>query len=363
MRIIVLQDYLRSGGTERQAVSLCREFQDAGAEATLITFRPGGRLASMADELAIDHRPLTQLNLGVDFLAPGLTKTLRRQRPDVVLCMGENANDRGGLLQARLPNSTVVGTLRLGKPRLSRPNLRSFRRLRAIVTNTRWWKSQLVELGVDAERVFVVPNGLGRRWDFTRRDSERARIRKALGVSAAEVVLLNVAGFRSGKRQEELIRLAARLPDGLHWRLWLVGDGPRLAACRQLVDSMGLQARVHFTGHVGDPFPYYAGADIAVSVSARDALPNFLVEAQSLQLPAVASDYRGVAEALEDGATGHLVPMDSDDAFLERLSALISQGARRERMGRAARARALALHEPRLQAAKYLDIFRALHSV
>jgi len=98
MRIIVLQDYLRSGGTERQAVSLCREFQDAGAEATLITFRPGGRLAAMADELAIDHRPLKRLNLGVAFLAPRLTAILRRQQPDVVLCMGESANARSGFL-------------------------------------------------------------------------------------------------------------------------------------------------------------------------------------------------------------------------------------------------------------------------
>lgn len=226
-----------------------------------------------------------------------------------------------------LPNSTVVGTLRLGKPRLPRPNLRSFRRLRAIVTNTRWWKSRLVELGVNANRVYVVPNGLGRRWNFAQRESERARIRRELGVASNEVVLLNVASFHSGKRQEHLIRLIARIPDDFGWHLWLVGDGTRLASCQQLVASLGLQERIHFAGHVGDPFPYYAGADIAVSASARDALPNFLVEAQSLQLPVIASDYRGVAEALEDGATGHLVPMNSDDKFLEQLSADLAECA------------------------------------
>ncbi|MFM9032031.1 MAG: hypothetical protein ACKOTF_15425 [Opitutaceae bacterium] len=45
MKILILQDFLRSGGTERQCVLLANAFAAAGQEVTLVTFRPGGALA------------------------------------------------------------------------------------------------------------------------------------------------------------------------------------------------------------------------------------------------------------------------------------------------------------------------------
>jgi predicted ABC-type transport system involved in lysophospholipase L1 biosynthesis ATPase subunit len=44
MKILIIQDHLRSGGTERQSVLLANAFAAAGHPATLLTFRPGGPL-------------------------------------------------------------------------------------------------------------------------------------------------------------------------------------------------------------------------------------------------------------------------------------------------------------------------------
>ena len=44
MKILIVQDYLRSGGTERQSVLLANAFAAAGHATTLLTFRPGGPL-------------------------------------------------------------------------------------------------------------------------------------------------------------------------------------------------------------------------------------------------------------------------------------------------------------------------------
>ena len=46
MKILLVQDYLRSGGTERQTILLANAFRAAGHAASLVTFRPGGALAS-----------------------------------------------------------------------------------------------------------------------------------------------------------------------------------------------------------------------------------------------------------------------------------------------------------------------------
>ena len=45
MKILILQDFLRSGGTERQCVLLANAFAGTGHGATLVTFRPDGALA------------------------------------------------------------------------------------------------------------------------------------------------------------------------------------------------------------------------------------------------------------------------------------------------------------------------------
>ena len=85
MKITVLQDRLRSGGTERHSILLSREFAGLGHDARLVTFRPGGQLAGT---VAVEHRSLQPFDTGIDWLAPGLLRTVLGAAPDIVLCMG-----------------------------------------------------------------------------------------------------------------------------------------------------------------------------------------------------------------------------------------------------------------------------------
>ena len=80
----------------------------------------------------------------------------------------------------------------------------------------------------------------------------------------------------------------------IDWRLWLVGDGKEYRRCQHWAAANGLGTRVRFFHFQHDPFPFYAAADVAVSVSREDSLPNFLIEAQATGLPVVAYDCRGV---------------------------------------------------------------------
>ena len=69
MKIIVLQDHLRSGGTERHSIFLSRGLGQMGHESELVTFRPGGVLAP---SVGSPHRSLQPFDTGIDWLAPGL---------------------------------------------------------------------------------------------------------------------------------------------------------------------------------------------------------------------------------------------------------------------------------------------------
>ena len=102
MRILVIQDYLRCGGTERQSVFLSQYFQAKGNDVCLLTFRPGGELESELSQ-DVSRRSLQSRDTGYNWFAPGLFSAIRAERPDVVLCMGRMANSYGGIIRHRFP--------------------------------------------------------------------------------------------------------------------------------------------------------------------------------------------------------------------------------------------------------------------
>ena len=79
MKILVIQDYLRSGGTERQSVLLAGAFSALGHTCTLLTFRPGGPLAATVNP-AVAQQTLQPCNTGLDWFAPDLSRTVARRR-------------------------------------------------------------------------------------------------------------------------------------------------------------------------------------------------------------------------------------------------------------------------------------------
>jgi glycosyltransferase involved in cell wall biosynthesis len=357
MKILVVQDHLRSGGTERQSIHLARAAIAAGHACTLVTFRPGGALR--AGLSGVDHRALQPFDFGADWFAPGLTGAVRRAEPDLVLCMGRMANCYAGFLQRRFPAVPVVATLRTGKklPWLFR---RSLRTVRHVVANSRGACERLVERhGVPRDRITVIPNALvlppeaGRGAD--------PAVRAGLGAGALTSVFLCVAMFRPEKNQRELIETLAGLPSPADWQLWLAGSGPAQAACERLSIRLGLAGRVKFLGYRPDPSPLYAAADVAVHASRSESLSNFLIEAQSRGLPAVAYEAQGIGECFVPGRTGWAIAPGDRQGFREAVARLMADSPE-SRAARAAEARAFAAgnFDPVRQSAAHLSLFARL---
>jgi glycosyltransferase involved in cell wall biosynthesis len=363
MKILIVQDFLRSGGTERQSVLLAGAFAAAGHASTLVTFRPGGALAGTVPD-SVDHRILQPLDLRLDWLAPRLVATARRLAPDIVLCMGRMANCYGASLQAALPAAAVVGSMRTGKslPALFR---RSLRTVRHVVANSRDARDTLVRrYRVPPDRIAVIYNSLvfpplpdgppaG--------DPVRRALRAEHGVGPRTRVMACVAMFRPEKNQRELVESVAGLDAKLDWQLWFAGDGSARAACEKLVAARGLAARIKFLGLLRDPTPVYRAADLAVHASSSEALSNFLIEGQAHGLLAVAYDAQGIAECFVPGRTGWVIPRGDQAAFRATLSRRLSEPAVAQ-TERAADARAFArtTFDPARQIRAYLDLFAAL---
>ncbi len=363
MKILIVQDALRSGGTERQSVFLANAFAAAGQDVTLLTFRPGGRLAPTVSA-AVHRWSLQPIDLGLDWFAPGLGSVVRHHRPDVVLCMGRMANSHAGSIQRRAPGAAVIATMRTGKP-LPWLFRRSLRQVRHVVSNSRDARDVLVSrYGVPAEMISVIHNSLvfppepASGNDALVVQNERTQFRARHGASERTTVLLCVAMFRPEKNQRELIEIAAGLPEDGDVQLWLAGDGPAKRECEQLAAELKAGARVRFVGFHKDPTLLYAAADIAVHASSSESLSNFLIEAQAHGLPAVAYEAQGIAECFVPGETGWVIPRGDRSQFQERLLALTAESAE-ARARRTAEARTFARQtfDPQRQVQAYLELF------
>lgn len=211
-------------------------------------------------------------------------------------------------------------------------------------------RRKVIRLGFPPERTIVHYNGVD-----TRAIRPASHPRQNLVVHAARLV--------EKKGTSYLLRafaLVAAKDDGA--RLLVIGDGPLRAPLAKEANDLGLKERVSFLGHVAHPsvleWMAKASAVAIPSVTARsgnsEGLPNVLLEAAALGVPAVATNHAGIPEALEDGRTGFLVPERSVAELSDRLLYLLRNQSARDEMGKAARALAerfdLALQTRRLEA-------------
>jgi glycosyltransferase involved in cell wall biosynthesis len=137
--------------------------------------------------------------------------------------------------------------------------------------------------------------------------------------------------------------------------LVVAGDGPYLAEMRRALH--GLPA--YFLGYQDDRqlAPLYASADLFVFPSRTDTLGQVVMEAQVSGLPALVSHEGGPKEIVADGTTGLVLPGNDAARWTQAVDELLNDPARRQRMARAAAARA-----DRFSLARTFDAFWSQHT-
>lgn len=340
------------GGTEAQSLELFRRWSSGGVEVYLILYRPGGALAERLLEADGTWKVLQPGDLHLNWLAPGLIGELRALSPDAVVMMGRNGHRLGQRIARELPDIVRIATFRT---RRSLPP--TYRRALAgadrVMVNSAAGRERLLGmgLGLNPEKVTVVPNGLLRPPppDLETWKQQRSEARRRQGYREEQTVLLYLGSFLPGKRVDWLLETLHRL-DG-DWILRLVGDGPlrpRLAARWRKRDE-----RFRFVGREADPAESLAAADLMVSGSVEEGLPNALIEGQAWGLPVVAVGIEGVAEGIRPGVTGAIVEPSDAEGFRRavgkwmRVEASVRQEARDWAMNR---------FDPEARAREMLDI-------
>lgn len=348
----VLTD-LAGGGAERIPLLLGPAFHETELEVVLLKDR-------IEHEVEATGPPVVALSSGERSLtrawAPILTRAVRKARSLDVLVAGlEWAPTFFAVACGSLARRPVVATVHTDLRRYAelepvpagwwRAMRWCLRRSAAVVAVSEDVRDCLLDLGVDAARLRVIPNPVKAFRHPPRTDNKRPR-------------LLTISSLKHIKGVDLIPRVAAHLGD-VDFEWTVVGDGPQRESLRRSTEELGVADRVRFAGFQRDVGPFLGAADLYVLPSRTEGFPLVLGEAMSAGLPVVATRCaRAVEDELADDV-GDLVPIDDVQAMADAVRRLLADPARRDRLGRAGRERARAF-DPQAIAPQYEDLLAAV---
>jgi glycosyltransferase involved in cell wall biosynthesis len=130
------------------------------------------------------------------------------------------------------------------------------------------------------------------------------------------------------------------------WRLTFFGDGPDAGAFRSQAAAAGLADRVVFAGHAADIREVWTSRHLLVLPSRAEGTPLAMVEAMLLGRPCIVTDVGGCTDWVREGVEGWVAPQPRRVDVAGALERAWSARSRWPDMGRAARVRAMELHDP-----------------
>ncbi|NNE07551.1 MAG: glycosyltransferase [Gemmatimonadetes bacterium] len=366
MRVLHLIDHMGMGGAQKVVLDFL-ELHGPAFEARALSLRH-----SVLPEAEARMRAA-----GVPFRSAGV----RRGNPfSLVGLRGAIRAERADILHTHLEFSGTFGTLAalsLGRDRPlivnhihNDPNQRftllhrqagrfSARRVEAHVVATAGIEQAAREcFGRIPGRLAVVPYGIDRAWADRARSARDDSLRRG-----ARVVLGAVGRLVSQKAfhlaVQTLPRILALEPTT---RLWIIGAGPLREALAREARDHGVADSVEFFGQRSDLAPFYDSMDLFVLPSRYEATSLALLEAMASGVPVVSTRIAGVADVIEDGVNGLLVPPGDAPSLASAIERLIRDESLRARLAESARATMLRNHTREMMIENLESLYRELIS-
>ena len=193
----------------------------------------------------------------------------------------------------------------------------------------------VMSLGVVKDRIEVISNGV---------NTQRFRPILNQKTGDEQKKLLTVARLDLHKGHDRVMEALSILKkQGFTPNYTIVGQGPEEMRLRKMVQYLGLENQVVFTGFIGNnQLPsMYTYSDIYVMASREipgrlDLVEGFgisFLEAGASGLPVVAGNSGGVSDAVRDGKTGLLVNPDNPEDIASAIKCLLTNDNLARRLG------------------------------
>lgn len=173
-------------------------------------------------------------------------------------------------------------------------------------------------IGINTNRLSAVSNSVD--------------IRKELGLSYEDFLIISVGELNKNKNHKTIIKALAQIKDpAIHYLL--CGKGDQLESLKKQVLESSLEKQVHFLGYRMDVLDICRQADVYVMPSYREGLPVASLEAMYCGLPLLTSDIRGLVDVMDNEISGYMYSSDDYKGFADGICKLKKNAALRKKMG------------------------------
>jgi glycosyltransferase involved in cell wall biosynthesis len=127
---------------------------------------------------------------------------------------------------------------------------------------------------------------------------------------------------------------------GYAFVLHMIGDGPMRETLEKMAVELDIYDETIFYGYMLHPEELMPFFDLFVLPSRAEAFGNVFAEAALCRLALIGTNVGGIAEQIEDGVNGLLVPVDDVEALTQALEKMVKDDEFRRTMAKAAYERA-----------------------
>ena len=346
---------------------------------------PPGRFVSDIESMGVEFVPW---NLNRRSLNPflelrsliDLVMIYRRLRPDMAQHFTVKPNVYGAIA-ARVAGVPLVfgGVTGLGTAFASggtlRPVLRSsvrlLYRLATALSDRMTFQTEhdarLLYGESSTEKTLVIRGGSSVDLATYNQDSvpqaDRDRIKDELGIGPGDLVVMMASRLLYDKGVSEYVDASRALYSRRsNVRFVLAGDrdpGNRDSVTSHDLEKWADEGSILYVGYRDDMPALLATSDIVVLPTYYpEGIPRVLIEAAAMSTPIVSTTIPGVAEIVEDGVNGSLVPPRDADALASAIEGLLNNPQLRSEYGAAGRRKAELEYDDRQVAQAYVEEYK-----
>lgn len=351
------------GGVERHILGVLTGLTARGMSTLLVLFHDG-ELAAQARGQGVDPLILSNRNRSLWATSRQLAGILKQHRIHLVHVHGYKATVFCTLARRWHSFAMVKTEHGLPEPMAGSP-------LRALRNRLYFWADSVAARIAHATvcyvtedlrrwyqqahaglRVTVIPNGVD--------DMDRHQFRRQPEMREDWFNLILVGRLDTVKGHHLAIQAVAATDVPPHVHLHILGVGPCESELHALAESLGIKPRVHLLGFRRNVYDYIAHCNVLLMPSLHEGLPYTLLEAMALGTAVIASRVGGLAEVIQDGNTGLLVPPRSAKALAQAIRQLHDDPVLCSRLGEQARRDQQARYSLEAMIESYLGIYQAL---
>lgn len=179
-------------------------------------------------------------------------------------------------------------------------------------------KKNQTDTGVPSKKISVVYNGVEAIPAPTL--EQRTLAKQSFSLSNEDLVFSISARLNAVKGHKYLVDAVSKLKDRHNLKFLIAGTGPEEESLKQMVKERGLEDTIIFTGFLSDVSRLLYATDVLLNCSyGTEACSLAILEAFSIGIPCIATDYGGNPELVQTGINGILYPTNDSDALAEAI--------------------------------------------